>query len=89
MQERFLQMYRSKSMKCTNCGHPQYAHLLEGEGQCQYWIIKSMSDFYRTDTFGKDTKTWTTDIEYEGQCPCKGVKQPLIKSSNLDSFFSS
>lgn len=69
-------------MNCK-CGHPDHAHLLDGEGRCQYWIIKSQSDWYPDKSLGKNIKAWTMDVEYECQCPCEGIGKARPKQKKI------
>lgn len=57
-------------MKCKRCQHDDYTHL-QGEGQCQAWIIKHETPFAKTNEFGQSLNAYSQTIEYEAQCPCE------------------
>jgi hypothetical protein len=65
--------------KCPYCQHDYFTHLLDGEGQCQAWLIKHESKFHEVE-ISPDVKAITQEVEYDIQCTCQGIsnkaKQP-------------
>lgn len=64
-------------MKCPYCNHDDFTHLLDGEGPCQAWLIKSETKPHEIDFIPGDdmeAATWAIvqEIEYDIQCPCHG-----------------